>query len=342
MGSQVKARIPEIDILRGFAIILVVLGHSFITNPINIHDLSWGISLRHWIYTFHMELFFVLAGCVYQFSYYRSFIKKKTERILVPYLFFGLLAVIIHSVGLEAVNGHTSFKEGIIKLLLFGGDYWFLYVLFIIFCIYPLIETIFKWYLEVLLAVVCLLFGFFPSVSGIFRIESVLYHLPFLFFGRLIGSKIPLLKKISVGYRVLLLITSLVLYFLLDVYWDDFGGNYKKFIRAVFMIIALFYISVWMVKEDSKSVIIRSINQFLTICSRYSLQIYLFNGFLMVPIRVLLCNVLHISNPFAIVLAIVAGNLVISIIVCQYLISESKMLSYLCGINFKKIKYEIP
>ena len=71
-------RIVYIDALRGFAILLVIVGHliqfnysSGIENPIfNI------------IYSFHMPLFFFISGYVHSFSKKYtplSFIKKKSK-----------------------------------------------------------------------------------------------------------------------------------------------------------------------------------------------------------------------------------------------------------------------
>ena len=331
-----KVRIPEIDLMRGFAIILVVLGHSFITNPVNIHDLSWGISLRHWIYTFHMELFFLVSGCVYHCSNYKSFVTKKIKRILVPYLIFGLISLLIHSLGLESVNGKTSIVEGIVQLLLYGGYYWFLYVLFIIFCVYPLLQKVFRtWYQEAALVAICLLLCFFVPSGSLFMIDSVLYHMSFFIFGSLISKTIPKIKDVSCKKAALLMLVSLALFFVLDQFQDSLGGGgkYYSFVRAITMIAFVFYCSVLLIKGESNG-IIKHINSFLNLCSKYSLQIYLFNGFLMVLIRVLICNVFHITNPFIIVLSIVAGNLIFSLIACKA-IKRSKILSFICGISSK-------
>ena len=51
-------RVKEIDYLRGIAAILMILGHSFIVYPIDISEGACCKAIQHWIYTFHMELFF--------------------------------------------------------------------------------------------------------------------------------------------------------------------------------------------------------------------------------------------------------------------------------------------
>lgn len=50
--------------------------------------------------------------------------------------------MLLRAYGGSAINGTESIGEGIIKLLFRGGGYWFLYVLFLIFAIYPLIEKV--------------------------------------------------------------------------------------------------------------------------------------------------------------------------------------------------------
>ena len=69
---SVKARNQNVDILRGIAAVLMVLGHSFIVYPINISEVPWCAAISHFIYTFHMELFFILAGVVYHCVCYKE------------------------------------------------------------------------------------------------------------------------------------------------------------------------------------------------------------------------------------------------------------------------------
>ena len=49
MTADGKSRDDRIDMVKGIAIILVVLGHS-------------GFPLTHWVYLFHMAVFFICAG----------------------------------------------------------------------------------------------------------------------------------------------------------------------------------------------------------------------------------------------------------------------------------------
>lgn len=137
-----RVRNQKVDILRGIAAVLMILGHSFIVYPVNIASVPWCAAIEHFIYTFHMELFFILAGYVYHCIGYKNYIRKKIERIALPYFVFGIGAMLLRAYGGSAINGTESIGEGIIKLLFRGGGYWFLYVLFLIFAIYPLIEKV--------------------------------------------------------------------------------------------------------------------------------------------------------------------------------------------------------
>ena len=63
--------------MRGIAIILMVLGHSFLVYPIDIFHLPGYYEFHRWFYTFHMGMLFVVAGAVYSCKDYKTFITKK-------------------------------------------------------------------------------------------------------------------------------------------------------------------------------------------------------------------------------------------------------------------------
>ncbi|MDR1895700.1 MAG: acyltransferase family protein [Prevotellaceae bacterium] len=78
-------RIIWIDIAKGLGIFLVVVGHV----------ISSGNILHHWIYSFHMPLFFFLSGiCLNNDRIYTGFLYKRLKSLLLPYLYFGILLTI--------------------------------------------------------------------------------------------------------------------------------------------------------------------------------------------------------------------------------------------------------
>lgn len=116
-----RTRNQNVDLLRGIAAVLMVLGHSFIVYPVNISEVHWCAAIRHFIYTFHMELFFILSGFVYCCTNYKDFLRRKVERIAIPYFVFGIGAMVLRAFGGTTINGIEPINEGMKKLFFAGG-----------------------------------------------------------------------------------------------------------------------------------------------------------------------------------------------------------------------------
>lgn len=81
-----------IDIVKGMAILFVVIGHLL---QYNTADGSHGVCFN-WIYSFHMPLFMLLSGYVAAFNRdkikdFHSFICKKAVQLLLPYAFWSFI-----------------------------------------------------------------------------------------------------------------------------------------------------------------------------------------------------------------------------------------------------------
>lgn len=79
--SSPSRRLEWVDALRGLGILFVIVGHT-----------SRIPQVTQWIYAFHMPLFFWLSGYLFHVRPPRQFIRRKAFTLLVPYLFFGVLA----------------------------------------------------------------------------------------------------------------------------------------------------------------------------------------------------------------------------------------------------------
>ena len=129
----------SLDLGKGLAILFVYLGHSILYHPIQMVNIPWCHVLERFIVSFNMPMFFIISG--FLFSKTRKstaeLYKAKTLRILVPYLFTMLILVCAKLV-LPASMSYNSAAGGgikslIINALLYGGDRWFVYTLYIIF-----------------------------------------------------------------------------------------------------------------------------------------------------------------------------------------------------------------
>ena len=119
-------RIEWVDIAKGVAIILMCLGHRDIPE-----------SMNFWIFSFHMPLFFFLAGYTTRFESYASFgayAKRKVRVLLVPYFVFSL-CVDIFKIALYYGYYHRGLDLYKLVVELFIGkvqSLWFIPTLFLI------------------------------------------------------------------------------------------------------------------------------------------------------------------------------------------------------------------
>lgn len=146
MTERAKARIVWIDSLKLFACVLVVLGHFYMS----LASAGWLSSDALYycypvqmVYVFHVPLFFVCSGYLYQrkqtdysWASHWENIKNKALSLGVPYFVFSLITLALKIVFADSVNNQatpilrTVFWEPI-------APYWYLYTLFFIFCLIP-------------------------------------------------------------------------------------------------------------------------------------------------------------------------------------------------------------
>lgn len=88
-------RDSSFDIMKGIAILLVVLGHSVPDQASASGIASYPLYLmRTIIYSFHMPVFFFVAGYFMHIPLkegFQKFVKDKSIRLMVPYFTIGLL-----------------------------------------------------------------------------------------------------------------------------------------------------------------------------------------------------------------------------------------------------------
>ncbi|MCQ2512629.1 MAG: acyltransferase family protein [Lachnospiraceae bacterium] len=125
-------RIEWIDALRGSAMWLVVLGHTFF-------DRSHPV--RNYVYSFHMPLFFFISGLTYKRTEisFLKFLKKKAKAFLLPYLAINIFVAIIKYILHFTTNlyANLSLKSMVSGMLTGDGENapciqsWFLLTLFL-------------------------------------------------------------------------------------------------------------------------------------------------------------------------------------------------------------------
>ena len=127
MQTEVRERTLWIDVLKGMAIILVVVGH-------NSND-----SIKEFIYCFHMPLFFLLSGFIFSPKPIKQYLTKSFRRLVIPYIAFWVTISIPQIIlFLSDENAFDNCKY-LIKAILYGGTlltgvygvFWFVPVLWV-------------------------------------------------------------------------------------------------------------------------------------------------------------------------------------------------------------------
>lgn len=142
---MVRPRETWIDAVKMVACVLVAVGHFFQSmvsaelisaNP----GLAW---FNNTIYYFHVPLFFICSGYLFQksgnvrsVSSWASHILKKSITLGIPYLVFSVGTWILKNVFSSSVNIQN---EGLLETLFLKpiSPYWYLYALFFVFLVTP-------------------------------------------------------------------------------------------------------------------------------------------------------------------------------------------------------------
>lgn len=134
-SRKMNKRNLYIDVIKGLAMILVVIGHL---------DTKGQFS-RDMIYAFHMPLFFILSGLfVHTESDFKSYFAKTFKTLYVPYAVFVMFDLVLCCIS-SLVKGNSLsidvIKSDLLALAGFGfckhnRALWFLFALFVIKIVY--------------------------------------------------------------------------------------------------------------------------------------------------------------------------------------------------------------
>ncbi|MBD9191206.1 MAG: acyltransferase [Roseburia inulinivorans] len=184
MGEQTAVRTREkwVDDVKVIACILVVLGHFFQSmtkaNILPENDLYQWFNTT--IYYFHVPLFFICSGYLYQkyskvsdFINWKKNVIKKALALGVPYVTFTTATWVLKTVFSGSVNDQVG-GLGDTLLLHPTAPYWYLYALFFIFLVTPTFSTMKTTVIGLIVAVVAKALILTGGGTGIYAISTVL------------------------------------------------------------------------------------------------------------------------------------------------------------------------
>ncbi|MEA4840951.1 MAG: acyltransferase family protein [Bacteroidales bacterium] len=224
-----------IDIAKGFGIFLVIWGHTV-------------CPIKPYFYLFHVPVFFLLSGYVFNGndSIEETFIKK-IRSLVIPFIFFLILQrigfVIIHLLdGSFSLNYLLLWKPVYPGLTI--GPLWFFLALFITTIIYSIINKLpndfYKTGISFFLAFLGYLF-FVYKIHLPFHIDSSLSMIIFFHLGKEI-SKLKT-KRIAFKYWLLMAISSIIFFIIfinrylptIDVPLNIINGPYLPTLGEMFL-----------------------------------------------------------------------------------------------------------
>ena len=206
-----KKRNQFVDIMRGIAMLLVVLGHTMTGSTIN----SQSSFLFNVIWTLQMPLFILISGYVTRYSKELEnkselifYLKKRTFSYLLPWFIW---TVLVRGV----IFGENSFLNPRFILWHMDNGYWFLFSIWTITVIYGISNLIgakittnrYKRMLATGGAYILglLLLAGIGAVFGIsfLGIKLTLYYMPFFFAGYLYGQVREKLMSLNHGKMII-------------------------------------------------------------------------------------------------------------------------------------------
>ncbi len=292
-----------VDYGKGIGIILVVYAHLLSSGyhaglPIQEHFFSLSDSI---IYSFHMPLFFFLAGFLVEQSYNkrraREFVGDKIKFLVYPYLIWSFLQAISELLFAgHSARGVTAADLWAIPYLPLA-QFWYLYALLWMYVIYALLRHWNKFTYAALLVIAALLF-YFPIKSEILALQG--FSTGFIFFVVAV-----LIKKYNGGLENLtispwIIIGLLVSLLVVGVYIFEYRIEPARLTNGLhpFYFLLLAALGIAFCLSLAQLLARKKCCQVVQTLGIYSLQIYLVHMLAGVGTRVILRHFLHLEDPF--------------------------------------------
>ena len=207
---------------------------------------------------------------------------------------------------------------------------WFLYCLFIIFVIFPGIAFLYDRYSVSRLIIPVVLFGMIlisPKVPSVLTLSNVFRYLFVFYLGFVVKKNLPLLSERwnrLKKYVPILTVFSFVLWCAAVILICDVKDI------LLFRLLAGFFGMVSIISavlRFSDSVLLKPFENI----GKYSLQLYLLNGYTLTAARVIMVNLLGVTSA----LPIIAFNMVLTLggsyLVIHFIIGKVKPFRFICG-----------
>ncbi|MFS0863252.1 acyltransferase family protein [Fredinandcohnia sp. 179-A 10B2 NHS] len=202
-----KKREYYFDNAKFILILLVVFGHFI--QPF-IHENKWIMTIYHFVYSFHMPAFILVAGYFAKGFKKEGYIKKTAKKLLIPYLIFQLIYTIYYYF---LYSGERILFEPF-------NPQWSLWFLISLFCwnlmLYVYTKLPIKWSISIAV-LVGIAVGYLPFINNYMSLSRTFVFFPLFLVGYFIKREhFSFVKRqsIQVGSWILLLGIFIAYYFI--------------------------------------------------------------------------------------------------------------------------------
>lgn len=207
-----------------------------------------GISSSYiaWLYSAHVPLFFVLSGLFFENSLSRrSFVKRKINSLLLPFLIYYIISYIVFYVLLlivgpdnTMVSKFSGLQDIFTQRLTYNGPLWFLLCLFEVELFFYLLYRVLKMvWIRVAICMCIFAVGVFLGNHGVclpLRIDAVFVAIPFFYIGIALSRSDAFFKGYEWNVAVILCGLCLSIYWLfpcsIDINEGVYSGNKEPFL----------------------------------------------------------------------------------------------------------------
>lgn len=332
-------RIEWVDVLKGLAIICVVIGHgiigiqdskasSYLLFPQLINE------IRNIIYSFHMPLFFIVAGAFVghwvQLPIGEAF-SKKAWRLGYPYFFWGGITACAMEFARGSINGKMGLHNYLNSWYTPFSEYWFLYILFFMFIVYYLYSQLklsARMHAGLFLGLALFLYVVNPYIPSVWISYRMFRFTVFFAVGVFISS-IYGFDQI-VGNRNCLIGSFVTFVLVVSIYlWQLNLNPHGKLTYYLFLFTSI--LGTWLI-ANLAALISKAkgiIYSYLDFCGKYSMQIYCIHIFFLAGMRMVLLRTFLFSHPNQILLICILTSLIASAIFIK-ITQKYKILDTLC------------
>lgn len=311
-----------VDDVKVIACILVVLGHFFQSmtkaNILPENDLyRW---FNQTIYYFHVPLFFICSGYLYQrfskvdgIKSWGNNVAKKALSLGIPYFTFSFATWLLKTLFSSSVNDEIG---GLFQTLFLqpAAPYWYMYALFFVFLVTPTFASVCMATAGLLIALAGKALILSGGGTRVYAISTVLSNEIWFVFGMCLAvvewKQIKLCASISLG---VLFVALSILVFKMEIV-----NGFVSFILGMLACAAVIGIIESMDKNRSKPI--------FHFFAKYTMPIFLMHTLFAAPFRSVLLKI-GVNNA----VAHIAGGLVISFIgpiIAAEIMKKTKVLEF--------------